>query len=296
MTGIVTVFGGSGFLGRAVVAALAPGWTVRVAARHPDRGIDPEVVTVSGVEVDIRDDELVGHAVAGAAAVVNAVGLYSERGGETFAAIHVEGAGRVARAASNAGVRRLVHVSGIGVDSGSPSAYVRARADGERRVREVFENVVIVRPSVLIGPDDALLGSLDAVTRLAPIIPLFGQGDIRLQPVFVHDVARAVHAVLEHASPLPIYELGGARTCTYRELVLLVLGHRRRRRLLAPFPLFAWDAIATAAALLPSPPLTPDQVELMRADNVVAAEGVGTFVDLGIPPGAVDELLDRCLS
>jgi len=105
-----------------------------------------------------------------------------------------------------------------------------------------------------------------------------------------------VHAVLEHASPLPIYELGGARTCTYRELVQMVLAHRRRRRLLAPFPLFAWDAIATAAALLPSPPLTPDQVELMRADNVAATEGVGTFVDLGISPGAVDELLDRCLS
>ena len=114
--------------------------------------------------------------------------------------------------------------------------------------------------------------------------------------MFVHDVARAVYAVLEHASPLPIYELGGARTCTYRELVQMVLAHRRRWRLLAPFPLFAWDAIATVASLLPSPPLTTDQVELMRADNVVAAEGVGTFADLSITPGGVDELLDRCLS
>ena len=162
---------------------------------------------------------MVGHAVAGAAAVVNAVGLYSERGGETFSAIHVEGAERVARAASDAGVQRLLHVSGIGVDSGSPSAYVRARAVGERRVREAFENAVIFRPSVIIGFDDPLLSGLDVVTRLAPIIPLFGHGDMRLQPVFVHDVARAVSAVLEHASPLPIYELGGARTCTYRELV-----------------------------------------------------------------------------
>lgn len=296
MPEIATVFGGSGFLGRAVVAALAPCWTVRIAARHPNRGLDPEVATVSGVEVDVRDREMVGHAVAGVTAVVNAVGLYSERGGETFVAVHVEGAERVARAASDAGVRRLVHVSGIGVNSGSPSAYVRARADGERRVREACENAVIIRPSVIIGPDDALLGGLDAVTRLTPIIPLFGHGDMRLQPVFVHDVARAVSAVLEHASPLPTYELGGARTCAYRELVQMVLTHRRRRRLLAPFPLFAWDAIATVAALLPNPPLTPDQVELIRSDNVVAAEGVGTFADLGITPGAVDELLDRCLS
>ncbi len=296
MPDLVTVFGGSGFLGRAVVAALAPHWSVRAAARHANRGIDPEAAPVSSIDVDIRDGEAVGHAVAGAAAVVNAVGLYSERGGDTFAAVHVEGAERVARAASDAGVQRLVHVSGIGVDSGSPSAYVRARADGERRVREAFENAAIIRPSVIIGPDDALLGGLDAVTRLAPIIPLFGDGDMRLQPVFVHDVARAVSALLEHASALPVYELGGARICTYRELVQMVLAHRRRRRVLAPFPLFAWDAIATVASLLPSPPLTSDQVELMRSDNVAAAEGVGTFADLGITPGAVDELLERCLS
>ncbi len=296
MSEIVTVFGGSGFLGRAVVAALAPDWTVRVAARHPNRGIDPDAAAVSGVEVDIRDGEMVGHALAGAAAVVNAVGLYSERGGETFTAVHVEGAERVARAAADAEVRRLVHISGIGVDSGSPSAYVRARADGERRVREAFANAVIVRPSVIIGPNDALLGGLDAVTRLAPVIPLFGPGDMRLQPVFVHDVARAVSAVLKHALPVPIYELGGAGMCTYRELVRMVLSYRRRRRLLAPLPLFAWNVIAAAASLLPSPPLTPDQVELMRADNVVAAEGVGTFADLGITPGAVDDLLDHCLT
>ncbi len=295
---LVTVFGGTGFLGREIVSRLAAqGTSVRIAARNPNRirGDEPGE-RVSTVRADVCDDTSVAAAVAGAGSVINAVGLYVERGVETFDAVHIAGAARVARLAARAGVRRLVHVSGIGASVGSASRYVRARAEGERRVREHFEGATIVRPSVLFGPGDSLLASIDAITRAAPVFPLFGRGLTRLQPVYVGDVADALVRVLA----LPetggrICELGGPDIFTYRELIDAVLNYRGRRRWLLPIPYSIWTVLAHLLSVLPSPPLTVDQVILMRDDNVVGG-GVVTLADLVPTPHSLQPLIASCLA
>lgn len=294
---LVTVFGGTGFLGREIVRCLAEkGVAVRVAARHCKHfRLDEHERLVQFVEADVRNPVAVAGAVEGASAVVNAVGLYVERGAETFQFVHVDGALNVARAAARAGVERQVHISGIGASADSRSAYVRARAEGERCVRESFVNAVIVRPSVLFGPGDALLGTLDAITRASPIFPLFGRGHTRLQPAYVGDVAAAVASLsLRPAIGGQIFELGGPRAYTYRELVEMVLAHRGRRRVLLPVPFVVWAALATALALIPNPPLTVDQVILMRGDNIVS-DGFPGIGDLGIAAHSVEALLPLCL-
>lgn len=287
------VFGGSGFLGRRVAARLAAnGGPVRAAVRHPLR---VAARGVAAVAADVREESSVAAALEGAGAVVNAVALYAERGGESFEAVHVEGAARIARCARAAGIERLVHVSGIGADPGAASAYVRARGAGEARVREAFPEAVILRPGVLFGPGDSFLCTLDELTRLAPAFPLFGSGETRLQPAFVDDVAEAVARALEDpAAAGRTLELGGPEVLSFREVVERVLRHRRRHRLLAPLPFAAWELMARGLAVLPSPPLTPDQVALMREDNVVdpALDG---FAALGIHPRGIDEMLPRCL-
>lgn len=293
---LVTVFGGTGFLGRTVVRHLVEsGGTVRIAARHP---YAPNLAGAAGrIELqtaDVRDEDSVAEAVAGATGVVNAVGLYVEQGELTFDAIHVEGAERVARRVREGGVRRLVHISGVGADPASPSKYVRARARGEQRVRDAFPDAVILRPSVLFGPNDAFLNSLKAVTRL-PVVPLFGKGATRLQPVYVGDVARAVLQALETTGTAGrIFELGGARIYSYREIVERVLAHLNRRRPLLPVPFGVWRVLARMASLLPNPPLTLDQIILMETDNVVGV-GVGTFNDLGLEPYSLDQRLEKAL-
>ncbi len=190
----VTVFGGTGFLGRAIVARLLEGnATVRIAARHPERiRIATPAEGLQLLRTDVRDVVSVARAVAGAQSAVNAVGLYLESRRETFDAVHVKGAGNVAEQAANAGVKTLVHVSGIGADAASPSKYVRARAEGERAALRGFGGTVIVRPSVLFGPGDAFLNTIDSITRAAPVFPLFGNGNTRLQPVYVGDAADGI--------------------------------------------------------------------------------------------------------
>lgn len=293
---LITVFGGTGFLGRAILRRLVEaGARVRVAARRP--ASLPDDLSGDRVEqlaADIRDPDAVARAVQDADGVVNAVSLYAERAGNTFQDIHVEGAENLARGARDAGVERLVHVSGIGVDEDSPSAYVRARARGERCVREIFPEAVVLRPSVLFGPGDAFLAALKSVT-LAPVIPLFGRGDTRLQPVFVDDVARAVERSLEDpGAPGRIFELGGAQVLTYREVVEAVLAHLGRRRVLVPVPFSAWRMLAGAVSVLPGPPLTRDQVILMQSDNRVSGE-LPTFADLGHEPAGFRPALPDCL-
>lgn len=287
------VFGGTGFLGRAVARCLDNrGLPVRVAARRPEHGDLP--AAVERCRADVQDDEEVAAAIGDAGAVVNAVSLYLEGGGLDFEAIHVEGAARVARLARAAGVERLVHLSGIGVDPDSPSAYVAARALGEQRVREAFPGAVVLRPSVLFGRHDGFLATLDRVTRL-PVIPLFGSGATRMQPAWVEDVATAVAVAATGPEPVAAtFELGGRDILRYREILELVLRHRRRRRLLLPLPYSAWRGIARAGSLLSQPPVTHDQVVLMQADNVVGA-GVATFADLGIEPCGLRERLADCL-
>ena len=285
-----TVFGGTGFLGRAVVAHLdAAGADVRIAARHPEAGGPP--AGAAAVAADVRDAESVARAVADAEWVVNAVALYQESRGATFQAIHVEGARTVAAGGRRSGAETLVHISGIGADLASESSYVRARAAGEIAVLEAFPQATILRPSVLFGPGDSFFASLAPIARLLPVFPLFGKGRTRLQPVYVADVAAAVHRALSQPDARGrIYELGGPHSYSYRELIALVMRQIGVRRPLVPLPFALWEAQALLLSLLPSPPLTRDQIALMRKDNVADPDLPG-FADLGLVPVAVEEIL-----
>ncbi len=293
---MITVFGGTGFLGSAIVRTLLrQGAHVRVAARRPERlqpSEHPERLTA--LQTDVTDVASVAAALDGCQAVVNAVGLYVERGADTFEAVHVRAAENVARLATQAGVEQLVHVSGIGASAGSSSSYVRARADGEQRVRDSFGDASILRPSVLFGPGDSFLSTIDVISRLSPVFPLFGDGDTRLQPVYVDDVAQAVARVLEDSTTRArICELGGPRIYTYREIIECVLDYRRRRRVLMPVPFGIWTVQAKLLAVVPNAPLTEDQVILMREDNVVG-EGVVTLKDLGVTARSIEDMLPVC--
>ncbi len=289
---VATVFGGTGFLGRYVVAALLrKGYQVRVASRHPVPTTDSRV---QNLVVDIRDAAAVQKAVAGARGVVNAVSLFVEKDSLTFDAIHVEAAAQVARFAMEAGASRMLHISGIGVDEHSPSAFINARARGEQAVQEQYPGAIIVRPSVMFGPHDAFLSSLVAISR-APVIPLFGSGTTRLQPVYVEDVARACASILvfPHSGP-SVFELGGARIYTFREAVEAVLAYKQRKRRLMPVSFDTWEKLVKPMQWLPNPPLTADQLVLMATDNIVG-DGVQTFADLQIQPESLESALPRCL-
>jgi NADH dehydrogenase len=289
----VTVFGGTGYLGRQVVGALlAAGKAVRVACRNPERlaAEMPDADGVSAIEADIGDGSSIERAFDGVEAAVNAVGLYVERGGETFQAVHVEGARSIAMVAANANAQ-LVHISGIGVDRTSKSAYVRARADGEAAVLEALPGATILRPSVLFGPDDNFINLFIRMAQTLPAIPLFGDGQTKMQPVYARDVAQAAARLLYAPDPAAgIYELGGPNVYSYRQLLELAMSHAGRRRPLVPWPFALWDLQAWCAQILPRPPLTRDQVELMRHDNV-ATPGVPSLADIGIRPTPLEEIL-----
>src|SRR6516164_8141264 len=270
-----TVFGGTGFLGRRVVHRLREaGFAVRFAARHPERGrslfADGEP-GIASIRADINEESAVAAAIAGSYAVVNAVSLYVERGKDTFRSVHVEAAARVARSAAEAGVPRLVHVSGIGADAGSPSAYIRSRGEGEAAVLRAFAAATLIRPAVLFGPDDAFVAPLLSMLRRLPAFPLFGTGGTRLQPV---------------------YELAGPQVYDYRSLLLLLGKSLGRERLLLPVPFALWKIIGTIGQLLPAPPITRSQVELMECDNI-ASPGVPGFANLGMTPRSLEEILPQ---
>lgn len=293
---LATVFGGTGFLGGRIVRDLVQdGWAVRVASRHPraPEGVPPSA-EIELHKVDLQADMPVAYAVRDASAVVNAVSLYREQGDATFRAIHEEGAERVARRSRELGIERLVHVSGIGSDPDSSSAYVAARGRGEERVRQAYPDATLVRPSVMFGPRDAFLQGLDRVTRL-PVVPMFGDGGARLQPVYVEDVASAVNRILDDpATARRIFELGGCAVYTYREALQAVMQHRGRRRPLMPVPFFLWYRLARLTARMAHPPLTQDQITLLEADNIVGPDAA-TFADLGIQPASLEERLGDCL-
>lgn len=294
---LVTVLGGTGFLGRRVVATLASaGYKVRVAARHPNAvAFKEHADSIERIKVDIRDEQQVHAAVFGAHAVVNAVSLFVEKGPLTFDIIHVQGAARVAKVARDVGVQRLIHVSGLGVDAGSPSRFVRARAHGEEAILREFPGAILIRPSVMCGRGDAFLSSLELATRM-PIVPLFGQGDTKLQPAYVEDVAAAVERLIStEPAPKGVFELGGARIYTYREAVEVVMRHLGRKRFLLPVPFPVWGLMVHAMGMLPNPPLTQDQLILMQHDNVVGV-GTQTFSDLSISPRSLEDAVDVCLS
>ena len=297
---LVTVFGGSGFLGRQIVQYLVGAkYQVRVGVRHPAGACFLRQLCGDGrielVHADVSDESTVARAVAGSASVINTVGHYVETGDATFHRIHGQGALHVARQAKQAGVERLIHISGLGADPASNSPYVRARGIGEGLVKDVFDGVTILRPSVIFGPGDSFLNKLAALARQSPVVPLFGSGRTRLQPVFVANVAQACVRVLgDPSTACRVYELGGPQVYTYRELVQLVLGQIGRRKAVIPVPFLVWDILAGVMALHPNPPLTRDQVKLLRQDNVVGEQAL-TLQDLGILPVRVEQVLLDCI-
>ena len=275
----------------------AAGNDVRVGVRHPERAtFHPGPGRIEAMRADVSDEASVARAVRDSAWVVNTVGHYVETRGATFEAIHGQGALNVARQAKRAGAERLIHVSGLGADPASDSPYVRARGIGEKLVREAFENVTILRPSAIFGPDDYFLHRIAGMARRSPVLPLFGRGLTRLQPVFVENVAEACLKVLDDpATEGRVYELGGPRVYAYKELVSLVAERIGRRSIAAPVPFPAWDLLAVAMTLLPEPPLTRDQVKLMKRDNVVG-ERAWTLSDLDIRPVPLEEVLVDCIA
>src|ERR1700680_2903001 len=299
----VSVFGGTGFLGRRVVQRLtAEGMTVRVAVRHADRarsalraaGLDRGTVFCGDVRdqgAGARAGAVVGAAVAGADAVVDAVSAYVDIAGVTFEAVHERGAETLAREAAAAGVTRFVLVSGIGADPESASPYIRARGRGERAVQQAFPGATIVRPSAMFGPGDALFGTLAHLARLLPVLPLIGDGHTRLQPVYVGDVAEAVARILaDPGTAGRTYELAGPTVYTLRELFNIALRIMGRRRLIVPVPFAVAQVQARLFELLPNPPLTTGQVDLLKADNVASGTLPGLH-ELNILSKAVEDIV-----
>lgn len=276
------VFGGTGFLGRCIVEALlAEGHRVRVVARNPEAaGMPPGAVPV---QADILRPETVAPALEGADGAVNAVSLYLEHGEVTFRAVHVDGAARLAEAARAAGLGRYVHVSGIGADAASADPFIRSRGAGEAAVRDACPYASIVRPSVMVGKDDAIRSTILRVIRHQPVFPLFGRGDTRLQPVHRADVAAAIARLLTMEAPAPLYEFGGAVTYTYDRLVREVARAAGHRVWPVPVPFLAWRSVALVSERLPGAPLTRSQVALVRQDNVASAD-LPNLGELGITP------------
>jgi len=300
---LVTVFGGSGFLGRHVVRALAKKYfRIRVAVRRPDLAghLQPlgRVGQIHAVQANLRDPSSVAAAVRGASIVINLVGILFERGKQRFEAVQTIGAETVARAAAAQGAR-MIHVSAIGADEHSASHYARSKAEGEKLVRAATPEAAIFRPSVLFGPDDDFFNKFASFARFLPALPLVGGGHTRFQPVFAGDVAAAItKAAVGEAKPGTTYELGGPEVFTFKQLMEYVLATTERDRLLLPLPFWAARMQATFMQLLPKPPLTPDQVELLRANNVVseAAEHEGrTLAGLGIEPEALEVIVPTYL-
>ncbi|HMR30963.1 MAG TPA: complex I NDUFA9 subunit family protein [Geminicoccaceae bacterium] len=286
---VVTVFGGTGFIGRHVVRRLAErGATVRVPTRAPRNAgfLQPmgNVAQIVLIPFDRPDDERIAALVEGTTHVVNCIGILAERKAGDFAAVQGELPGRIAAAATAAGARRLAHLSAIGADADSASLYARTKAQGEAAVRRAFPQATILRPSVVFGPEDGFFNRFAAMARIAPALPLIGGGRNRFQPVYVGDVAEAVMAGLTQPETAGrTYELGGPRACSMRELMAYMLQVIERRRVLVSVPWGVATRLARLAELAPVPPLTRDQVELLKRDNVVAADAAG-LAELGIPP------------
>lgn len=319
MRRVVTVFGGSGFIGRQVVRRLAAqGWTVRAAVRDPVRAgfLKPmgDPGQVNPVYADVTDPASVRAVIAGSQAVINLVGILYERGKATFDAVHRQGAANVAQAAKEEGVERLAHMSALGADKNSPSAYARTKALGEEAVTAAFPGVTIFRPSVVFGPDDDFFNRFARMARLSPVMPVFtgdgfkpvhtetgygvdffGSGGPTFQPVYVGDVAEAiVRAVTEPKLAGKIYELGGPRRYTLKEVLELILRVTGRRRLLVPLPFAVAKVQAAFLQFLPKPPLTPDQVHLLKVDNVVRGGKPG-LAELGITPATAEAIVPTYL-
>lgn len=300
MASLVTVFGGSGFLGRNAVRGLAKaGYRIRVAVRYPNQAeYLPPMGSVGQIQLmkcNVLDQDAVARACQGADAVVNLVGILAPAGGQGFDDIHVAAVGNIAMAAKAAGARTLVHVSSLGADPEAESHYAKTKGEGEKLLREEFADATILRPSLLAGPDDDFFNKFAALARMLPMLPLIGGGHTKFQPVFVGDVADAiVKCVSDTATKGKTYELGGPGTYSFKALMQLVLQETGRSRLLLPVPFWLASIKAMFLQFLPGKLLTPDQVTSLKADNLVSPNAL-TFKDLGIAPDSIEAILPSYL-
>ncbi|WP_293577047.1 complex I NDUFA9 subunit family protein [Phaeobacter sp.] len=302
MSKLVTIYGGSGFVGRYIARRMAKaGWRVRVAVRRPNEAMFVKPYGVPGqvepVLCNIRDDASVASVMQGADAVVNCVGILNELGKNTFDAVQADGAERIARQAAQAGIDTMVHVSAIGADTNADSAYSRSKAAGEAAVLQHVPTAVILRPSVVFGTEDQFFNRFAAMTRLSPMLPI-AHADTKFQPVYVDDVAKAAVAALTGAAPAGVYELGGPEVKSFGALMKQMLAVINRRRMIVSLPGFVAQIMALAFDLLQKATLqlvenkilTRDQLKNLKRDNVVSDQAKG-FADLGIQPVSLASVL-----
>jgi NADH dehydrogenase len=304
---LATVFGGSGFIGRQVVWFLARrDYRVRAAVRRPDLAgyLQPMGVVgqIHAVQSNLRFSDSVVRAVEGAETVINAVGILAPEGAQTFEAVHVEGARRAAKAAREAGAQRFVHISAIGADSQSHSRYAATKAKGEEAVLAEFPSAIILRPSIVFGPEDRFFNRFAALARISPVLPLIGGGHTRFQPVFSGDLGEAAaNAAIDFGTPGTIYEIGGPEIVTFRDILEATLRYAGRRRLLLPLPFWLMQIQAALTSPLPNSmrPITLDQLRLLKVDNVVsdAAKREGrTLAALGVShPASIEAIVPEYL-
>ena len=303
---LVTIFGGSGFLGRYIARRMAKqGWRVRVATRHPNDSMFVRtygaVGQVEPIFCNIRDDASVQAALGGADAVVNCVGILSEKGKNGFDAVQAVGADRIARLAAAGGVAQMVHISAIGADAASDSDYARTKAEGEAAVLEHMPGAMILRPSIMFGAEDEFFNRFAAMSRFGPVLPMVG-ANTKFQPVYVDDVAAVAEMGLQGTAPGGIYELGGPEVSTFRDLMkeMLEVIHRRRILLNLPFWVarlmaFGLNAVQVLTlGIVHNNTLTSDQIVNLKKDNVVTGKHKG-FGDLGMTPLAPEAILDSYL-
>ncbi|MEM7046194.1 MAG: complex I NDUFA9 subunit family protein [Pseudomonadota bacterium] len=296
----IVIFGGGGFIGRHLVRPLArAGWQIAIASRRPERACQLRLAGVVGqivpLAVDVRDAARVHIACQGADAVVNLVGILYPRRGAGFDDIHVGAAKTIAQAAQNTGVKRLVHVSALGADSQSASAYQRSKAAGEEAVRGAFESAAILRPSLIFGHGDGFFCRFASLLRISPTFPLIGGGGTRFQPVYVGDVAKAIETLIDPLSTNQgVYQAGGPDIYTFKQMVQMILATTGMRRLLIPLPWPLANTVASVLEVLPVPILTRDQVASLRSDNIMVADQP-TIQDLGVPPTSLESMIDGIL-
>lgn len=297
----ITVFGGSGFVGQYLVRRLAQqGWIIRVATRDPvvASALKPlgNVGQIVPMRVDVHDQAAVEAAVTGADAVINLVAVLYESGAQSFRALHVEAAGRIAAAAAKAGASRFVQISAIGADPAADSAYARTKGEGERAVLAAFPAATIIRPSIVIGPEDGFFNRFARMALISPILPLIGGGHTRFQPVFVGDLAEAiVRALADPAAAGRVYEIGGPRVYSFRELMEIMLAEIGRSRMLVSVPFKLAELKGAVLQRLPGPKLlTRDQVILLKQDNVVH-QGVPGLAELGVAATPIEAIIPTYL-
>lgn len=298
---LITIFGGAGFIGRHLARKLAAdGWRIRVISRTPGLAghLQPlgEVGQIVVQPLSGRDDAALARVLAGSSAVVNLVGILFETSKQRFDDVHGDLPGRIARVAAAAGIDHMVQVSAIGADEQASSAYARSKAKGEAAVRQALPDAAIVRPSIVVGPEDDFFNRFAAMARLLPALPLIGGGQTRFQPVYVGDVASAIQACLQQSDARgKTFEIGGPKTYTFEALLRYMLDVIGRRRLLVNLPFAVAAVQARLFELLPNPPLTRDQLALLKTDNVVAEDAL-TLDDLGLTPTPIELVVPSYLA